>query len=129
MSPTPVKCNQCGRREAVCTPVMVVPIKHWPFPAYLQYKGALCNQCALAFNINKFTDWNGSWYDMICDEIRAYTKPATNPFPGDANFKWEEFKLSPNYEPAPKDECHLQFWRLETLAAKGMHQRIDAHLK
>lgn len=130
MHPRPlIKCNQCGRRQAVCTPVVYVPIRNWPVPLYLQYKGALCDQCACAFNINKFTDWNGSWYDMACDHLRSIRKPAVNPFPDDKDFSWEEFIIKPDWEPAPKEECTLHFWRLETLAAKGAHVDISAGLR
>jgi hypothetical protein len=121
MSPT-TRCNQpLCRNQAICIPVMVVPIKGWPVPLYLQYKGGLCNNCAAAFNINKFTDWDGSWYDMACDTLRSYRKPAINPFPGLADFKWEDHILNPEFDPEPKDKCYIQFWKLETLKATGMH--------
>lgn len=125
----PYICSKCDKREGVCTPVMVVPIKRWPQPLYLQYKGTLCNRCAFVFTMKDYTDYDGSWYDAAADALRSYRPPAVNPFPGDPSFKWEDFKLNPNYEPVPREQCVLQFWKVETLAAKSAHVRPDAHRK
>ena len=114
-------CRQCEKRPGICTPVMVIPIKDYPVPMYLQFKGELCQQCANSFTIRKYTDWDGSWYTMACDHLRSTAKPATNPFPNDPSFKWEEFIIKPDWEPAPMSECCLQFWSTRTLAAKGAH--------
>ena len=112
------------RREPICVPVMVIPIKNYPLPAYSQLRGALCHQCAAAFNINKFTDYQGSWYVHVCDYLRDLKKPAVNPFPTVPTFKGEDFIIEPNWEPAKIEDCYLQLWKLETLVAKGMRQKL-----
>lgn len=129
MSPTALVCRKCDKREGVCTPVMVIPILNWPQPMYMQFKGTLCNQCAYTFTLKDYTDYDGSWYDAAGDALRSYRPPAQNPFPDDPNFKWEAFKLNPNFQPVPREQCTLQFWKAETLAAKSAHVRIDAHRK
>jgi len=105
-------------------PVIYVPIINWPTPWYLRFRGGLCHNCTCAFTIEKFGDYFGSWYDMAGDKLRAMKKPAVNPFPDDPNFKWEEFIINPNWEPAPIEQCVLKFWKPETLAAKGASQKI-----
>jgi hypothetical protein len=118
------KCYKCGYRQGIATPVMVVPIRQWPVPAYVQLKGALCQQCCNAFSMKQFTDIEGDWYTAVCDHLRSVAKPAVNPYPNDPDFDWEYHVLRPDWEPAPMVECVLQFWKVETLAAKGMSQRV-----
>jgi len=119
-----VRCTRCNRREGIAVPVMLVPIRNWPIPAYVQFKGALCQQCANTFTPAWFTSMERDWYTAVCDHLRSIAKPATNPFPGDSSFKWEEFIIKPGWEPAPEEECILQFWSVKSLEAKGAHQHI-----
>lgn len=120
----PITCSECKKREGICTPVVYVPIKLYPTPLYMQYRGVLCQQCANVFTLKRFTEMYGAvdWYTVACDQLRSVRKPAANPYPDDPSFKWEEFILNPNWEPAPREECTIKFWRRETLAAKGAHQ-------
>lgn len=118
-------CADHGKRVVgVAVPVVMVPLKNWPIPGYLVFRGALCREHTVAFSLSTFTDWNGSWYEMFCDDLRAIRKPATNPFPDDPNFKWDEFIITPDWEPAAKSECEVKFWDPGSLAAKGMRQRL-----
>lgn len=114
----PIRCHKCGRREAICTPVIVLPIKGYPVPVYMQSKECLCQLCANAFDLRKV---NPGWYEAACDHLRSIKKPAENPFPNDPSFKWDEFIIRPDWEPAPREECEVQFWAIRTLAAKGAH--------
>lgn len=119
-----VKCNKCNQRAGVCTPVVIIPIKNWPTPMYLQYSGILCQQCANSFTMKNYTDYDGSWYDMACDDLRSVAKPSNNPYPNDPEFNWEAFTIRPGWDPVPKDECYLQFWKSKTLMAKSARQRL-----
>jgi len=107
------------RRQPVCVPAIEVPIVNWPVPAYMMLHGPLCRECAMAFSLAKFTDYEGSWYDRIADELRAVRKPAVNPYPDDPSFRWDYHIINPNFEPVPRDQCKLQFWTLESVFAKG----------
>lgn len=123
-----VECIECAatgkRSEGMGVPVIYIPIKRWPLPMYLQYKGALCQKHLAAFSLAKFTDYLGSWYDMAADHLRSHRVPAKNPFPDDPSFKWEDFIIDPKFEPVPQEQCFVKFWKPETLAAKGLSQRM-----
>lgn len=122
-----IRCHVCRKEPSVCTPVVEIPIKNTPRRMRLQATFGLCNQCAFAFTLNKFTDYDGAWYDMACDQLRAYRVAGKNPFPDDPDFNFQEFLINPDYDPVPKEQCVLKFWRIETLMAKGMSERIDLH--
>lgn len=120
-------CEEHGiRRLGISVPAIVVPVVGYPIPFYLRFRGALCHAHTASFTIEKFTDYFGAWYDMAGDHLRSVRKPAVNPFPDDRNFKWDEFTINPNFEPAPKDQCFVQFWLPQTLAAKGAKQKLGA---
>lgn len=120
-------CEESGRRVlGISVPAIVVPIINWPIPFYLRFRGALCHSHTAAFDINKFTDYYGAWYDLIGDQMRSMRKPAANPYPNDPNFNWEAFIINPNWEPAPKEQCYVQFWDPSVLGAKGAHGKIWA---
>ena len=116
-----LRCSEIGRiNPGVAVPVMAIPIVNWPgAPAYLQFKGCLCKSHTLAFTMSDFANHMGDWYDYVSDLLRATRKPAVNPFPNNPSFKWEDFIVNPNFEPVPREQCRLEFWRPETLAAKG----------
>ena len=120
----PLTCTKCKIREGICTPVVVIALKNYPIPGYLQFKGVLCRECAAAFTLKTFTAYDGEWYDRFCDHIKSIKKPATNPFPDEPSFKWEEFIIKPNWEPVPKEQCEIQFWKAGTLAAKSAKMRL-----
>lgn len=105
-------------------PTMVIPIRNYPVPVYLQLRGPLCAAHAAGFDMNQFCDYMGSWYDMVADHLRDTAKPAVNPFPDDPSFDWEAFIVYPGWEIAPEAECRLEMWDVKTLAAKGMRQRV-----
>lgn len=122
-------CVLCSDKNihaaAVAVPVIVVPVIGYPAPLYLRFKGALCRPHVHAFNMETFVNHYGpQWYEMAADHLRSVRKPAINPFPDDPSFKWEDFIIDPNFEAVPKEECFIQFWAVETLAAKGAHKSI-----
>ena len=122
-------CVGCNKREGIAVPVVIVPILNYPQPTYLRYKGALCNQCASAFTMRKFEDEESGWYEAACDRLRSIRKPAANPFPNDPSFKFEEFIIKPDWEPAPKEQCRVVFWKPETLAAKGARASWEGNVQ
>lgn len=128
MTPTG-KCDKCRQRPGVKTPVMVVPVKNWPSPLYLQYRGALCEQCAFTFTMKDYTDYDSSWYDMAADHLRSFRQLSQNPFPNDPDFKFEPVILHPGYDPVPQEECYLQFWDVRTLESKAAHQTFESAVK
>lgn len=107
------------KKAAISVPVVVVPILNWPVPFYLQFRGGLCYEHTMAFDLNKFTDYFGAWYDLAGDTLRSAAKPAVNPFLDNPNFKWESWIIDPKWEPAPKDQCEIKFWKPSCLDAKG----------
>lgn len=119
-------CSEQGiHRPGIAVPAIVVPIKRWPIPWYLRFRGALCRQHTCAFTIKTFTDHFGpDWYELAADALRARRAPAKNPFPDDPSFKWEEFIIDPKFDPVAKEECYVQFWEPKTLAAKGGRQKL-----
>lgn len=131
-------CRACDKRPAVCVPVIVVPVsakmngKRFPLPTplYLLFKGGLCNNCAYSFSLDKWTDYEGSWYDFAGDGLREYRKIAKDPFPpGDPDrpedWSWEVFVLNPDYEPAPKEQCTLKFWNIKALQAQKAEVNLE----
>lgn len=118
------RCINCNKADGICTPVMTVPVRNYPLPLYLQFRGTICQKCANGFTMKTYTDYMGSWYDMACDHLRSVKKPAVNPYPNDPDFKWEEFIIKPDWEPVPMEECVLKFWRKKSLAAKSMTQSL-----
>lgn len=119
-------CEEKGiRRLGIAVPAIVVPIVGYPVPLYLQFKGAICHAHTAAFTLTTFADHFGpEWYNLAADHLRSIRKPAVNPYPHDPDFKFEEWIINPNWEPAPKEQCFIQFWEPQTLAAKGAHQTL-----
>lgn len=121
-------CSEQGRnRLGVAVPALVVPVLNYPVPLYLRFRGALCQEHRSSFTLNTFAQHFGpEWYELAADHLRAVKKPAVNPYPNDASFtaNWESFIINPNFEPAPKEQCYVQFWAVGSLAAKAAHQTL-----
>lgn len=120
----PAQCKECAML-ATKVPVVEVPIVGYPLPVRLQAKFGLCDRHAAAFNLNKYTDFAGAWYEMVCDQLRMIKKPAVNPYPEDPSFRWEEWIIDPDWHAAPKAECRLMMWDIRILqGSKGMKQKL-----
>lgn len=126
----PVKCRSCTD-AAVKVPVVEVPIRDYPQPVRLVAGFGLCERHAAAFTMREWDDVadvtgkGGGWYEMVADQLRGRRKPASNPFPEDPSFKWEEWIIDPNWHAAAKDQCLVKFYSVAVLqGSRGMHQPL-----
>lgn len=124
------KCAYCNQ-PAMLRPVMVVPILNDHRPAYLAMREGLCGAHRVVFTLKHFTDYYGSWYDMVRADIENRTKlvevqepvVVAEPRPETAGFAVLEMRgtkvmrrINAGYKVAPMEECRLVFW---PVLAKG----------
>lgn len=128
------RCFKC-KNEAVRLPVVVVPVLNHSIPAYLCLREGLCQAHAASFSLNDYTDYDGSWYDMVRADIEGVTKTLRQHRPEDMKIDrrgfavWgeptgPEFIVKNNYKVAPIEQCRLEMWDMRTLEAKSMRQKL-----
>lgn len=129
-----IRCYRC-KLPALVVPTIIIPIEDYRVPAFVQFQDpetrevrGVCETHLYGFSLKSFTDYYGSWYDLVRAQIAKYSREVVEPVavddpenPGQKKLDYNHPKaiirlVKGGYKVAPIEKCRLVFPPAEQLA-------------